>query len=182
MPDVFTKKKRSAVMSRIRGRGNKSTELRLAALMRTHGIKGWRRHFPVTGKPDFVFKAARVALFVDGCFWHGCPLHYQEPASSVEFWKLKISANQARDRRVSRVLRNLGWRVLRLWEHELRGGLETRAIRRLQRILGQSAPDPSADSATPAVRQRRRSGRLATTQSSAAARRRTTADKLTARD
>ena len=73
MPDVFTKAKRSEVMSRIRGTGNKDTELALIILFRLHRIKGWRRHQPVFGKPDFVFPAVKVAVFVDGCFWHCCP-------------------------------------------------------------------------------------------------------------
>ena len=66
MPDVFTKAKRSEVMSRIRSRGNRATELRLIALMREHGITGWRRNVPLFGKPDFVFRAAKLAVFVDG--------------------------------------------------------------------------------------------------------------------
>jgi DNA mismatch endonuclease (patch repair protein) len=75
MPDVFTKAKRSAVMSLIRSRGNRATELSLIALMGEHGITGWRRNAPVYGKPDFVFRGPKVAVFVDGCFWHGCPRH-----------------------------------------------------------------------------------------------------------
>ena len=70
MPDVFTAAKRSAVMARIRGRGNKDTELRMMALLRAHGITGWRRGQKLFGKPDFVFRRERVAVFVDGCFWH----------------------------------------------------------------------------------------------------------------
>ena len=68
MADIFTKAKRSEVMARIRGSGNRATELRLIALMREHGITGWRRNAPVFGKPDFVFRRERVAVFVDGCF------------------------------------------------------------------------------------------------------------------
>ena len=120
MPDVFTKVKRSEVMSRIRGHGNKATELALMKLMRRHHITGWRRHRPVFGKPDFVFPKARPAVFVDGCFWHACPKHSNLPANNRRFWKEKMEANKARDRRVNRTLRNQGWRVLRIWEHSLR--------------------------------------------------------------
>ena len=119
MLDVFTKAKRSEVMSRIRGRGNKETELALMKLLRHHRITGWRRHLPVFGKPDFLFRKARVAVFVDGCFWHGCPKHCNTPASNRPFWRKKLAANKARDRRVNRVLRNEGWRVVRIWEHDL---------------------------------------------------------------
>jgi DNA mismatch endonuclease (patch repair protein) len=119
MPDVFTKAKRSDVMSRIRGNGNKETELALMKLLRSYHIKGWRRHQPVFGKPDFVFREARVAVFVDGCFWHGCPRHCNTPASNRTFWKNKLAANKARDRRVNRFLRKESWRVVRIWEHDL---------------------------------------------------------------
>lgn len=120
MPDVFTKAKRSEVMSRIRGKGNKATELAMIQLFRQHGIAGWRRHQPVFGRPDFVFRKVRLALFVDGCFWHGCPKHSNMPANNRDFWEMKLSANKARDRRVNRVLRSEGWRVIRIWEHDLR--------------------------------------------------------------
>jgi len=119
MPDVFTKAKRSAVMSRIRGHGNKDTELALMKLLRQHRITGWRRHQKVFGKPDFIFKQVRLALFVDGCFWHGCPKHCKIPAGNRAFWKKKFAANKARDGRVNRELRRLGWRIIRIWEHDL---------------------------------------------------------------
>jgi DNA mismatch endonuclease (patch repair protein) len=116
MPDVFTPAKRSEVMSRIRSRGNRDTELRLARLMRAHGITGWRRNQRGFGKPDFLFRKERVAVFVDGCFWHGCPRHATRPKQNRKFWDEKLARNAVRDRKVSRVLRGLGWRVLRIWE------------------------------------------------------------------
>ena len=119
MPDIFTKAKRSAVMSRIRGHGNKDTELALMKLLRQHGITGWRRYQNVFGKPDFLFRWNRLALFVDGCFWHGCPRHCKIPSGNRGFWKKKFAANKTRDRRVNRELRKLGWRVVRIWEHDL---------------------------------------------------------------
>lgn len=85
MTDVFTKAKRSAVMSLIRSRGNHTTELRHIALMREHGITGWRRNAPVFDKPDFIFRAAKLAVFVDGCFWHGWPRHATKPAARTEW-------------------------------------------------------------------------------------------------
>jgi DNA mismatch endonuclease (patch repair protein) len=130
MPDVFTKAKRSAVMAQIRGHGNKDTELALMKLLRQHGITGWRRHQKVFGKPDFIFRQVRLALFVDGCFWHGCSKHCKIPAGNRAFWKKKFAANKARDRRVNRTLRRLGWQVVRIWEHDLakRGGACVRKI------------------------------------------------------
>ena len=107
-------------MQSIKGKGNKSTELRLAKIFRGHGITGWRRHLPLPGKPDFAFPKAKVAIFVDGCFWHGCPKCYREPATNTAFWKNKVLTNKRRDRRVSRELRKKGWKVLRLWECKLK--------------------------------------------------------------
>jgi DNA mismatch endonuclease (patch repair protein) len=134
VPDVFTKAKRSEVMSRIRGRGNKETELALASLLRRHRIWGWRRQQPLFGKPDFVFCLARVAVFVDGCFWHRCPKHSNLPANNRAFWKKKMASNKARDQRVNRTLRKKGWRVVRIWEHDLAKRSEA-CIGRIQAAL-----------------------------------------------
>lgn len=119
MTDVFTKAKRSEVMSRIRGSGNKATELALAKLFRKYGITGWRRNQPLFGKPDFTFRRQRVVVFVDGCFWHGCPRHFNMPANNQAFWERKLTANKERDRLVTQTLRKQGWRVIRVWEHDL---------------------------------------------------------------
>jgi len=134
MPYVFTKRTRSEVMSRIRGRGNRETELALAALLRAHGVTGWRRNQPVFGKPDFVFARERVAVFVDGCFWHGCPKHANMPANNRAFWRRKLTANKARDRFVNGQLRRQGWRVLRIWEHELGQGRGQKSEARRQKV------------------------------------------------
>ncbi len=153
MPDVFTQAKRSQVMARIRSRGNRDTELALARLLRAHGIKGWRRQVEIRNaecgvrnsvsagsrrllrvKVDFVFPKRKLAIFVDGCFWHGCPWHATNPRQHAAFWRKKLAANRARDRQVNRALRAAGWRVLRIWEHELsQGGRQ--AERRKQRLL-----------------------------------------------
>ena len=141
MADVFTKAKRSEVMSLIRSTGNKATELKLMALMRERGIKGWRRHLQlragqVTVRPDFVFRAQRVAAFVDGCFWHGCPRHGRMPKDNREFWETKIARNMARDRKVSRGLRSAGWSVLRVWECALANRRIAATMARIARALG----------------------------------------------
>jgi len=116
MADVFSKAKRSEVMSHIRGQGNKATELALIKIFRAHKITGWRRHQPVFGKPDFVFPQKRLAVFVDGCFWHCCPKHGTTPKGNRAFWKRKLEANKKRDRLVSRTLRRKGWSIVRIWE------------------------------------------------------------------
>ena len=183
MADVFSKSKRSEVMSRIRGRGNKDTELALARLLQRHGITGWRRHVEIRGRdvalrrprpvqgrnasarvaplhasrtaqrsvptfrvrPDFVFAKFRLALFVDGCFWHGCPKHATQPKNNRTFWQRKLVGNRVRDQLVNRTLRLAKWRVLRVWECALqrattgkpakRAKHEARLVRRIQQEL-----------------------------------------------
>ncbi|MEW6286707.1 MAG: very short patch repair endonuclease [Chloroflexota bacterium] len=120
MSDVFTKQKRSQVMSRIRGKGNKDTELAMMRILRSGHISGWRRNQTLLGKPDFVFPKQKIALFVDGCFWHGCSKHSSIPKNNRRFWERKLQQNKERDRFVNRELRKLGWKVIRVWEHELR--------------------------------------------------------------
>ena len=133
--DVFSKEKRSEVMSRIRGKGNKDTEVALAKLFRANGITGWRRHYGIEGKPDFAFPKHKLAVFVDGCFWHGCPKHATQPKGNAQFWRMKLEANKARDRKVNRLLRAKGWRVLRIWEHDLSRTRQDRVIGRIRRAL-----------------------------------------------
>lgn len=133
MADIWSKRKRSEVMALIRSHGNKATELRLITIMRAAGNTGWRRKQPLTGKPDFIFRKQRVAVFVDGCFWHGCPRHGTKPASNRAFWRKKFTANKARDQRVSRELRRQGWCVLRIWEHELKK--PSTVVGRVKKIL-----------------------------------------------
>jgi DNA mismatch endonuclease, patch repair protein len=125
---------RARIMSAIRGRGNKTTEVALAQLLRGHGLGGWRRHQRLPGTPDFVFRKGKVAVFIDGCFWHGCPWCYKAPSRNSAFWRTKVLGNKARDRRVNTQLRELGWHVLRLWEHELKK--PEKAVAKLRRALG----------------------------------------------
>lgn len=120
MADVFTKEKRSDVMSRIKGKGNKDTEIAMIKVMRKHHVSGWRRNQPVLGKPDFVFWEYKIALFVDGCFWHSCPLHANTPKNNRKFWIKKLKGSADRDVFVNRELKKLGWKVIRIWEHEFK--------------------------------------------------------------
>ncbi len=122
-------------MSRIRGSGNATTELRLIALLRAARVTGWRRRYPLPGKPDFTFPLSRLALFVDGCFWHGhdCGRNLT-PKRNAAFWQNKVARNQRRDRVVGRQLRALGWRVIRVWECALARD-PSRFLARLRRRL-----------------------------------------------
>jgi DNA mismatch endonuclease (patch repair protein) len=133
MADTFTKDERSRIMAAVKSKGNKLTEVRLARLLRRHRITGWRRHLPVTGNPDFIFRNKRVAVFVDGCFWHGCEKHLRMPTSNREYWEKKIFRNMIRDRITNRELRAQGWKVIRVWEHEFDS--ESNLVRRLMKAL-----------------------------------------------
>jgi DNA mismatch endonuclease, patch repair protein len=133
MVDVFTQKKRSEIMSRVKGRGNLATEVRLIGMFREHGLVGWRRRARLFGNPDFVFAAGRFAIFVDGCFWHGCPHHGALPQTNTEFWRQKFTRNKKRDLLVNRQLRKIGWTPIRIWQHELRE--PERVVRRLCKIM-----------------------------------------------
>src|SRR5271156_4916536 len=97
MVDFLSVQGRSERMSRIKGRRNQTTELAFLALCRAGKIWGWRRHVALPGRPDVVFPKHRVAIFLDGCFWHGCPRHCKMPSTNSEFWALKIMTNRRRD-------------------------------------------------------------------------------------
>jgi DNA mismatch endonuclease (patch repair protein) len=133
MADVFSKRKRSEIMANVRGRENATTELRFIQILRGARLAGWRRNYRLMGKPDFVFPARKAAVFLDGCFWHGCPVHGQRPATNRRFWVGKIKRNTQRDQFVTRALRAQGWRVIRIWEHELQDS--PRILRRVKRVL-----------------------------------------------
>ena len=122
-------------MAAIRSRGNKDTELKLAAILRAAGITGWRRYQPLPGRPDFIFPRARLAVFVDGCFWHGCPKHGRKPGSNRGYWLPKLRHNRERDTAVKLTLCSTGWTVIRLWEHDLANpvGCAARISRALRR-------------------------------------------------
>jgi DNA mismatch endonuclease (patch repair protein) len=135
MHDFFSPKERSKLMSRIRGRANVSTELKIAGILRAARIRGWRRHLPLPGRPDFTFPAQRICIFVHGCFWHDCPRCRKRSSTRPEYWSEKIKVNRKRDRRVSRELRQNGYKVIVIWECTLRRKVPEGAIRRLLRLL-----------------------------------------------
>jgi DNA mismatch endonuclease (patch repair protein) len=107
-------------------------------VFRANKITGWRRHQNVFGKPDFIFPELRVAIFVDGCFWHGCPKHSNTPVDNKDFWLKKLTSNKKRDKIVANTLREKGWRVLRIWEHELALKNSKSLLRRLKYNLRQT--------------------------------------------
>jgi DNA mismatch endonuclease, patch repair protein len=120
MADWLSREQRSHNMASIRSKGNATTEGVFLHILRMARISGWRRHYKLAGKPDFVFPLQRLAIFIDGCFWHGCPQCYRLPDDNRPYWREKVQTNRARDKRNARSLRTKGWKVLRFWEHSLR--------------------------------------------------------------
>ena len=125
--DVLTAQQRHHCMSRIKGKNTKP-ELTLRGHLWSLGFR-YRLHYKLPGKPDLVFVKARIAVFVDGCFWHCCPIHLKIPGTNTEFWSEKLNRNRSRDISVSEILESNGWNVLRIWEHEIKNDVEAVAIR-----------------------------------------------------
>jgi DNA mismatch endonuclease (patch repair protein) len=128
--DHVSPETRSSIMRAVKSKGARSTERRLRAVLVASGISGWRMHANgLPGKPDFIFPDNKVAVFVDGCFWHGCPKCYRRPHSSQSYWDAKVAGNIARDKRRRAELRKLGWRVLRVWEHEVKASASAAVVK-----------------------------------------------------
>jgi DNA mismatch endonuclease (patch repair protein) len=119
MADVLTREQRKLNMSRIKGK-NTGPEVKLRKLLFSNGIRGYRIHFDLPGKPDIVFVKKKIAIFIDGCFWHKCPVDFQEPETRKEFWMKKINSNVERDKKINVQLQNMGWLVIRFWEHDVK--------------------------------------------------------------
>ncbi|WP_224548557.1 very short patch repair endonuclease [Mesorhizobium sp. CA16] len=118
----MTPAQRSRCMSRI-GSKNTKPELTLRRKLFAKGLR-FRTGLKLHGNPDIVFTRARLAVFVDGCFWHGCPQHGTMPKSNLDYWSMKLKRNQDRDTAVNAALRAQGWRVLRYWAHEIAEDLD----------------------------------------------------------
>ncbi len=119
MADTFTKAERSRIMTQVKSKFNKSTELKLVQYFRENKITGWRRNSNLFGKPDFVFPKNKIAVFVDGCFWHGHSCRNTKPKTNEEYWRKKIGRNKKRDKVVAKFLADEGLTVIRIWECKL---------------------------------------------------------------
>ena len=112
---------RYRAMSAVKGRDNKTTERRLRMALVNNGISGWRLHPKnIPGRPDFFFTDANLALFVDGCFWHQCPSHSKIPQQNQDYWIPKLKRNIIRAKEVEITYKKSGWKVIRIWEHEIK--------------------------------------------------------------
>jgi len=131
--DTFSAKKRSWIMAQVKSTGGRSTEKLFVTVLCESKIVGWRRRYPIFGKPDFAFPRKKVAVFIDGCFWHGHPQKCRVPQSNREYWVKKISRNVARDKLVTQTLKDKGWNVLRIWEDAV---AKPSTVARLRKALG----------------------------------------------
>ena len=119
MTDVHTKEQRSYNMSQIKSKDTKP-EVALKKAIVKSGINPSFNNNKITGKPDIVFIRKKIAIFIDGCFWHKCPTCFRLPKTNRKFWRKKINSNVKRDRKINRTLKKQGWKILRIWEHEIK--------------------------------------------------------------
>lgn len=139
MTDTFSKAERSAIMAKVKSAGNKSTEAVVEAALLEAGILGWEKQPEILGKPDFYFPKHSLVLFVDGCYWHGCPQHCRMPATNTAYWAQKIDRNRQRDNRNRRQLRREGYHVMRVWEHDLKTDTWLKRLAAMLRRIERSA-------------------------------------------
>src|SRR3989338_210928 len=131
--DVLTKRQRSYCMSQIRGRDT-TWEVTFRKYAWGKGVKGYKVRNKVFGRPDMYFPVKKLAVFIDGCFWHKCPGCFVKPRNNKIFWERKITSNVRRDAKTSKRLSKEGIAILRFWEHEVEYDLR-RCYRRLERAL-----------------------------------------------
>lgn len=133
MSDTVEAKVRSRIMSQIRGKDTKP-EMRLRRALFARGLRYRLHKRGLPGRPDIAFPTEHVAVFVHGCFWHGCPEHYSPPKSRKSFWRKKLHDNRRRDRRKVEELEEQGWRVVVIWEHEIEDDVAA-CSKRVERIV-----------------------------------------------
>lgn len=135
MADIFEKEKRSQIMSAVHSKQNKTTEIRLIKIFKENGIIGWRRNYKVKGHPDFVFIDKKIAVFVDGCFWHGHDCRNTRPLDNAEYWQKKRERNIQHDKEITLTFEKRGWTVIRIWECELKKKNRNKLFEKIKPIL-----------------------------------------------
>lgn len=135
MGDAFSKEDRSAIMRSVKSKNTKSTELTMIKLFKENHITGWRHNYNVKGHPDFVFLNKKVAIFVDGCFWHGHDCRNTRPSENSEYWAKKRERNVRHDKEINILFQKRGWTVLRIWECELKKKNQANTLKRIKSVL-----------------------------------------------
>lgn len=136
--DTFNKEKRSQIMRAVKSKGTK-LEQKVFKALRKRGLKFRTNVANLPGKPDIAIKKYKIVIFLDSCFWHGCPLHCRMPKSNIEYWQKKIEQNKIRDALITENYKKMGWNVLRIWEHELKENFE-KTIDKIERFIKEHMP------------------------------------------
>lgn len=137
--DVHTKQQRSYNMSRIRSKNTKP-EIKFRKYVWDNGLRGYRIHSKLPGKPDLYFGKTKVAVFIDGCFWHKCPKCYVPPKSNKKFWREKIEKNIARDIKNDVTLKEMGIDIIRFWDHELKDNVD-KCFKKVKKLINKKCSD-----------------------------------------
>jgi len=119
MTDTVSKKKRSEIMSKVKSKDSK-IEVNFRKAIWKAGFRYRKNSTKYFGKPDMVLPKYKTAIFIDSCFWHGCKRHCRLPAARKKYWTTKIERNKERDKEVNRYYKKIGWKVIRVWEHEIK--------------------------------------------------------------
>ena len=122
-------------MRQVKSKKNKSTELRLIKIFKENGVTGWKRNYPVKGHPDFLFLKQRIAVFVDGCFWHGHDCRNTRQSANEEFCRKKRERNIKHDKEITELFESRGWTVKRIWECELKQQNSERTFLKIKKYL-----------------------------------------------
>lgn len=130
--DNLTKSNRRKNMQSIRSKNTKM-ELKVRSILHKYGLR-FRIHTKLIGKPDIVFPSKKIVVFLDSCFFHKCPYHYIQPKSNLKYWIPKIQRNSERAKEVNKALRKQGWKVMRIWEHQVKKDAET-VVNRIIAVL-----------------------------------------------
>lgn len=134
--DIVSKEKRSSIMKAVKSRNNKTTELKMISIFKYYKLRGWRRNSKLYGKPDIVFDKKNIALFIDGCFWHGHNCRNTKPKEHKTYWTKKICRNKKRDKDVNMILKRKSWTVYRIWECELKSKSKVeKLINNIRKVL-----------------------------------------------
>jgi DNA mismatch endonuclease (patch repair protein) len=119
MADNVNPQVRSQTMKAVKSKNSKM-EVKFRSTLWRLGFRFYKNVGTMPGKPDIVFPRKKIIIFLDSCFWHGCPLHLRLPSSNVEYWQAKINRNQSRDEKINNIYSEMNWRIFRIWEHELK--------------------------------------------------------------
>jgi len=119
MTNNTASKERSRIMRAVKSKDSK-IEVKVRSALWRLGFRFYKNKNDLPGKPDIAFPKKKLVIFIDSCFWHGCPEHLRRPNSNQEYWNAKIARNRNRDFEVNAIYQNMGWKLLRVWEHELK--------------------------------------------------------------